>query len=199
MGLRLVSGIVAAMMGMAFVGTAQAVEPAKPAAKPPAATSAPVVLKRGDPATPECGWIGKRIIQLLSRDDVVAAGQFRQFYVGFGCSEAHLGAAFGCAVDGASIGSADACTARAECIDLCWESPTASTLDKAPRPAAPALKGANPAPAAAAPAAKPAPAAQPQEQQPQPQQQQQPQQSPPQPPKKPAPVPSPRGPYDAKP
>jgi len=176
MGLRLVSVIIAGLVSAAFAVPVQAAEPAKTAPKTASA-------KRGDPASAECGWIGKRIIQLLSRDDVVAAGEFRQFYVGFGCSEPHLGAAFGCAIEGATPGAADACAARSECIDLCWTSPTASTLDKAPRIATPQP------PAAAKPqtnAAK-APAA------------------PPQPPKKPTEKSAekvlslPRGPYDAKP
>jgi hypothetical protein len=103
---------------------ADAAEAQKPKPKP---------VKSAPQAAPECGWIGKRIIQLLSRDDVVAAGEFRQFYVSFGCSEAHLGAAFGCAVEGAT--GADSCAARPDCVDLCWRTPSASTLDKRGRPA----------------------------------------------------------------
>ncbi|MBN2752549.1 MAG: hypothetical protein JXQ84_07540 [Rhodospirillaceae bacterium] len=90
--------------------------------------------KRGSAMSAECGWTGKRIIQLLSRDDVVTAGEFRQFYVAFGCSEAHLSAAFGCAIEGTS--GPESCASRPECVDLCWASPSASTLDKA-LPAAP--------------------------------------------------------------
>lgn len=175
MGVRLVAVIIAGLMSAAFAVPAQAAEPAKPAAK---AASQPA--KHGDPASAECGWIGKRIIQLLSRDDVVAAGEFRQFYVGFGCSEVQLGAAFGCAIEGATPGAADACSARSECIDLCWTSPTASTLDKAPRVAPPqAAKPQGNAQPSAQPAKPAAPA------------------TPPQPPKKPTEVvPLPRGPYD---
>ncbi|MGE4526898.1 MAG: hypothetical protein AB7D00_00900 [Rhodospirillaceae bacterium] len=128
---------------------------------------------RRDTMSAECGWIGKRIIQLLSRDDVVTAGEFRQFYVAFGCSEAHLSAAFGCAIEGGA--GAEACAARSECVDLCWKSPTASTLDKSS--------------SAAPPAAKPAPAAQSKSK------------TPPPPPKKPTtakPLALPTGPYDKK-
>ena len=181
MGLRLVSVIIAGLVSAAFAVPTQAAEPAKAAAKATPSASA----KRGDPSSAECGWIGKRIIQLLSRDDVVAAGEFRQFYVGFGCSEPHLGAAFGCAIEGATPGAADACAARSECIDLCWTSPTASTLDKAPRIATPQP------PAAAKPQGNAAPAKAPA--------------APPQPPKKPAEKSTeqvltlPHGPYDAKP
>jgi hypothetical protein len=123
----------------------------------------PKPVKTVRQAAPECGWIGKRIIQLLSRDDVVAAGEFRQFYVAFGCSEAHLSAAFGCAVE--DTGAADSCATRADCVDLCWRNPNASAQDKAVK-AAPApsekagastngkAKAAPPVPAAAAQAAK---------------------------------------------
>ncbi len=181
MGVRLVSVILMGLLGAAPAFAADTGSPAKTKAASPAAA------KRGDPAAAECAWLGKRIIQLLSRDDVVAAGEFRQFYVSFGCSEAHLGAAFGCAIEGSAPGAADACSARSECVDLCWASPTASPLDKS----AP-----TPAPAGAKPAA---PA------------QGKPQVAPPQPPKKPADKPAadkpadaadkallPRGPYDKK-
>lgn len=178
MGVRLVSVIIAGLMSAAFAVPVQAAEPAKATAAKAAPASVPQPLKRGDPASSECAWIGKRIIQLLSRDDVVAAGEFRQFYAGFGCSETHLGAAFGCAIEGASPGAADACSARSECIDLCWTSPTASTLDKAPQTTAPQAPAAKPQ-GNAAPAPAPAKAAPP-------------------PPKKPTESPTlmPRGPYD---
>lgn len=125
MGVRLVAVLLAGMMSAVPTFAAESAEPAKPKATVPTPP-----LKRGDPASAECAWTGKRIIQLLSRDDVVAAAEFRQFYASFGCSEAHLGAAFGCAIDGGNPGAADSCAARSECIDLCWTSPTASSLDK---------------------------------------------------------------------
>jgi hypothetical protein len=152
MSVRLVSVVLAGLCVTMFGAGAIAAEAPKP--KP-----AKVVRQ----AVPECGWIGKRIIQLLSRDDVVAAGEFRQFYVAFGCSESHLGAAFGCAVEGAT--AADSCAARSDCVDLCWRTPTASNLDKAPPPAPTADKAgasasgkakAQSAPAPTAPAKKPA-------------------------------------------
>ncbi len=156
MSVRWVSGILAGAVIALFGIGADAAEAQKPKPKP---------VKSAPQAAPECGWIGKRIIQLLSRDDVVAAGEFRQFYVSFGCSEAHLGAAFGCAVEGAT--GADSCAARPDCVDLCWLTPSASTLDKAPPPPAPAPtdKSGNPASGkakAAQPAAAQAPAAAPQ-------------------------------------
>lgn len=131
MSLRLVSVVLAGILMAASGSAAVAAETQKSKAA------------RRDTASAECGWIGKRIIQLLSRDDVVTAGEFRQFYVAFGCSEAHLSAAFGCAIEGGS--GAEACSARSECVDLCWKSPTASTLDKSARtPAPPAAKPAAP-------------------------------------------------------
>lgn len=173
MGVRLVAMMLVGMLGAVPAFAAETADSAKPKVS---AAAAPA--KRGDPSAAECGWIGKRIIQLLSREDVVAAGEFRQFYVGFGCSEAHLGAAFGCAIEGANPGAADSCSARSDCIDLCWTSPTASPLDKS-KPTPDPAKTADPA-------AKPAPAAN-----------GKPQAVPPQPPKKPdEKVLAPRGPYD---
>ncbi len=180
MGVRCVAMMVVGLLAAAPAFAADPAETAKPKVALPS-----MPMKRGDPTAAECGWIGKRIIQLLSRDDVVAAGEFRQFYVGFGCSEAHLGAAFGCAIEGASSASAESCAARSDCIDVCWASPTASTLDKSAQTPA----GAKPAPAANG----------------------KPQAVPPQPPKKPGEKPAvsapaedkpadkvlaPRGPYD---
>ena len=123
MSVRLVSVILAGLSVAMFGSGAMAAEGQKSRAN------------RGITSA-ECGWIGKRIIQLLSRDDVVSAGEFRQFYVSFGCSESHLSAAFGCAIEGPT--GADACAAHAECVDLCWRSPAASSLDKAPHTVAPA-------------------------------------------------------------
>jgi len=165
MSVRWISVILAGVVALAGSTAAMAAETQKSKAQ-----------RHGGPMSAECGWIGKRIIQLLSRDDVVTAGEFRQFYVAFGCSETHLSAAFGCAIEGGA--GAEACAARSECVDLCWTSPTASTLDKKP-PAAPSAKS------TAAPAtgkAKNLPA-------------------PPPPPKKPTeakPLALPQGPYDQK-
>ncbi len=153
MGVRWFSVVLAGVCVAMFGTGAMAAETPKP--KP---------VKSVRQEAPECGWIGKRIIQLLSRDDVVAAGEFRQFYVAFRCSEAHLSAAFGCAVEDA--GAADSCAARADCVDLCWRTPNASVRDKAPKPApaaadkpaAPASGKAKAQPAAAPAAKKPAPA-----------------------------------------
>ena len=126
MGVRWGAVIVAVATTVAVTGTAFA------AGQQPvqiAASKARTVKPSGASKAAECAWIGKRIIQLLSRDDVVTAGEFHQFYTAFGCSEAHLGAAFGCTVEGATGGS-DSCANRPECVSLCWTSPTASTLDK---------------------------------------------------------------------
>lgn len=145
MSVRWVSGILAGAFVALFGVGADAAEVQKPKPKP---------VKSAPQTAPECGWIGKRIIQLLSRDDVVAAGEFRQFYVSFGCSEAHLGAAFGCAVEGAT--GADSCAARADCVDLCWRTPTASTLDKAPPPAPASMEKSGNSASGKAKAAQPA-------------------------------------------
>lgn len=127
MSVRLVSvvlaGIFAAVVGVGAANAASQGETSK---------SRPAAVKRGDANAAECAWLGKRIIQLLSRDDVVTAGEFRQFYESFGCSNAHLGAAFGCAIEGAD--GSESCASRSQCVDLCWTSPSASTLDKAPPP-----------------------------------------------------------------
>lgn len=99
---------------------------------------------------PECAFTGKRIVALLSRDDVVAATEFRQFYDAFDCPSLHLAAAFGCAVDvpeGLDEPAADR-------VERCWNSPSSRPLVPAATADAPASAAAEGASAedAAAPA-----------------------------------------------
>jgi hypothetical protein len=74
-----------------------------------------------DPAnSDQCAWIGQRIISLLIRDDAMAAGDFSPFYVKFGCSEEHLGLAFGCLA--ANLVPAEN-GALADQAEECWRDP----------------------------------------------------------------------------
>lgn len=73
----------------------------------------------------ECAWIGKRIIVLLSREDVVSSDNFLRFYDAFGCSRPYLGKVFGCAiVDKADLGP-KVIEGRTE---ACWTSPSTKFL-----------------------------------------------------------------------
>lgn len=70
------------------------------------------------PFEAECMWIGKRIVNLLRREDVDTAHTFDRFYAAFGCPIVHLGKAFGCVV--ASESEREAIDER---IDRCWADP----------------------------------------------------------------------------
>ena len=84
---------------------------------------------------PECAWLGHRIIQVLARDDLVAAGDFIRFYRDFGCSVLYLGRAFGCSVNAALPEKAKDLGDR---VAACWRDPTYATTGGMEGPAAPA-------------------------------------------------------------
>lgn len=95
--------------------------PAAPVAKPATPVRPGGTVDRGE--QPDCVWTGKRLVQVLVRDDLIAADGFFKFYNAFGCPVAHLGAAFSCTVDG--LEQADPKTLDAR-IDACWADPTAT-------------------------------------------------------------------------
>jgi hypothetical protein len=64
----------------------------------------------------------------LLRDDVIAADGFLDFYSRFGCSDGHLGRAFGCAVP---LANAEAAPKRQHTA-ACWQDPDAAAPAKAP-------------------------------------------------------------------
>lgn len=165
-------------------GPVPAKKPAPPAVASAAPVGAPAKTAENLAATGQCAWLGKRILLLLARDDVVAAGDFSRFYVGFGCPEDHLGKAFGClvafeaplvdlrkALDGQASPEArkaaenavtEAKKTMSQRADQCWADPGAAPPERKEAQAAPApapAQGNPPAPAQAAPpAATPVPA-----------------------------------------
>lgn len=104
----------------------------------------PTVVPEGPAPSQQCGWIGKRVISLLIRDDAMAANDFIPFYERFTCSADHLNEAFGCVVEtmhlisraaekaaqgstegsngGNGAGAGDGNT-LSERIDQCWRNP----------------------------------------------------------------------------
>lgn len=77
---------------------------------------------RGPAFKEECVWVGKRIVNLLSRDDAMAANDFVPFYGHFGCPGDHLAKAFGCVVTNTDPSENEALADR---IDVCWDDPKA--------------------------------------------------------------------------
>jgi hypothetical protein len=99
----------------------------------------------GPAANPECYWLGKKVINLMVRDDMDTAFRHLDLYDRFGCPGGHIQATFRCLVtQGADVlvdpKAPDQTNAR---VEACWINPTGT-----PPPAA----------AAAAPAPAPAPA-----------------------------------------
>lgn len=97
----------------------------------------------GPAANPECVWLGRRVVGLLSRDDLDTAFRHLDIYDRFGCPGNHIQSTFRCLLKQGipDAKAADTLNAR---VHSCWINPTAAG------PAA-----AQPAPA---PAAAPAPA-----------------------------------------
>lgn len=48
--------------------------------------------------SPECAWMGQRVLSLLWRDDINTANDFIEAYDRFGCPAEHIGVAFRCLV-----------------------------------------------------------------------------------------------------
>ena len=119
---------VLALIGMT-AGPALAADPV-PERKP--STGTITLVNRAE--APECAFTGKRVVSLLSRDDVVAATEFRQFYEAFDCPSLHLAAAFGCAVDVPE----DVEEPVNDRIERCWEQPSSRPLPVIAAPAKPA-------------------------------------------------------------
>jgi hypothetical protein len=144
----------AALLGLPTVAAAQGSQPKAGDKQPPAAAGPNKEVKKidefaeaarvlgGPAANPECVWLGRRVVNLLWRDDLDTAFRHLTMYDRFGCPSAHVQAAFRCLVRQGDLDpkASDILNAR---VHDCWLDPNLQ-----PKPAAPA-------PAAAAPAAKP--------------------------------------------
>ncbi|MCD6074751.1 MAG: hypothetical protein K0Q70_1634, partial [Rhodospirillales bacterium] len=74
--------------------------------------------------TAGCGWIGKRVIHSLLRDDAVTAQDFDRLYHTFNCSPDHLRASFDCTVAVGALPTAAEAQTR---VDSCWTDPKFDT------------------------------------------------------------------------
>jgi hypothetical protein len=114
-------------------------------AKPPVRPESP----RLAPAQrAECAWLGKRVILVLLRDDLIATKGFMEIYSNFGCPIQHIGQAFGCSTPVAGQSQANDMKAW---VDACWDNPDIKPLkafsdDTRTRAAPPPTGRAEPAP-----------------------------------------------------
>jgi hypothetical protein len=119
----------------------------------------------GPAANPECYWLGKKVINLMVRDDMDTAFRHLDLYDRFGCPGGHIQATFRCLTRfGNQIDPKVAETLDSR-VHACWVNPGAQPQAAvAATPAAPATTSGSAAPQPAAspspaPAAAPSPAA----------------------------------------
>jgi len=113
----------------------------------------------GPAGNPECVWLGRRVVILMSHDDLDTAFRHLDLYDRFGCPGGHIQATFRCLARFGLVGVNDP-KASADVparVHACWLNPNAQPQAAAATQPAPTTSGA----AAPAPAPAPAPAAAP--------------------------------------
>ncbi len=105
----------------------------------------------GPAGNPECVWLGRRVVNLMWRDDLDTAFRHLDLYDRFGCPGGHVQATFRCLVRfGGQIDNKIAETLNSR-IQACWINPNAQPQPvnaSAPPAAAPAPTAPAPQPAA---------------------------------------------------
>jgi hypothetical protein len=88
----------------------------------------------GGPASnPECVWLGRRVVSLMSNDDLDTAFRHLDLYDRFGCPGGHIQAAFRCLVRQGPIDTKAREVLNAR-VHTCWINPTETA--QAPQPQA---------------------------------------------------------------
>lgn len=92
---------------------------------------------QGPAANPECVWLGRRVVNLLWRDDLDTAFRHLDLYDRFGCPGGHIQATFRCVVRQGAIDpkAPESLSAR---VHACWINPSLAPQTQAAQPAAPA-------------------------------------------------------------
>jgi hypothetical protein len=104
----------------------------------------------GPAANPECVWLGRRVVNLLWRDDLDTAFRHLDLYDRFGCPSGHIQATFRCVVRQGPFDpkAAESLYAR---VHACWINPNMQPAAAAAPPATPPANPQARAPAAANP------------------------------------------------
>ena len=102
----------------------------------------------GPAGNPECVWLGRRVVNLMWRDDLDTAFRHLDLYDRFGCPGGHVQATFRCLVRfSATIDNKVADTLNTR-IQACWINPGAQPQNSNfPPPAPPPAAAPAPAPA----------------------------------------------------
>jgi hypothetical protein len=110
----------------------------------------------GPGGNPECVWLGRRVVQLMYRDDLDTAFRHLDLYDRFGCPGGHVQAAFRCLTRFLPQIDDKVANSLNNRIHACWINPGAQPQAVAAQPPAPPTTGsAAPAPATAPPAPAP--------------------------------------------
>jgi hypothetical protein len=78
----------------------------------------------GPAANPECLWLGRRVVILLSNDDLDTAFRHLDLYDRFGCPAGHIQATFRCVVKQGNIDPKATETLKSR-VHACWINPNA--------------------------------------------------------------------------
>jgi hypothetical protein len=87
----------------------------------------------GPAGNPECVWLGRRVVNLLWRDDLDTAFRHLDLYDRFGCPSGHIQATFRCLILHANTIDPKAADSLNGRVHACWVNPS---LQAAPAPAA---------------------------------------------------------------
>jgi hypothetical protein len=113
----------------------------------------------GPAGNPECVWLGRRVVQLMYRDDLDTAFRHLDLYDRFGCPGGHVQAAFRCLTRFFAQIDDKVPNSLSNHVQACWINPNAQAQAAAAPPSAqPTTAGSAPP----APAASPQPTASPQ-------------------------------------
>jgi hypothetical protein len=90
-------------------------------------------LLQGPAGNPECVWLGRRVVNLLWRDDLDTAFRHLDLYDRFGCPGGHIQATFRCVVRQGPIDTKapESLTGR---VHACWINPALTPQAQASQP-----------------------------------------------------------------
>ena len=115
-------------------------EAAKEAPKPVDEFAEAARLVNGPAGNAECVWLGRRVVNLLTRDDLDTAFRHLDLYDRFGCPGPHIQSTFRCVVRQGGQGKIDTKAASESLnarVHTCWLNPSSSSQATAATPPAP--------------------------------------------------------------
>lgn len=100
----------------------------------------------GTAGNPECVWLGRRVVNLMWRDDLDTAFRHLNMYDRFGCPSSHIQATFRCVVQQGAFDpkAAESLSGR---VHACWVNPAMQPTAASAPPSPPNSQATAPAPA----------------------------------------------------